>query len=166
LPGGVFQPYTGVKTSILLFRKETRRDEKQSFTGQNPRTEYVWFYEVEEDGFSRDAKRNPRPGQRNDLWDALVKFKVWLAEGRSGTELVSKTLLQPSFRAERWRQALLRDTGDKLTPAGQAFSCWPTPACGTARCGTCMSCFPSCPPIPGQPKRRCAMPPARRSKTW
>mgnify|MGYP000302420395 CR=1 FL=1 len=26
LPGGVFQPYTGVKTSILIFRKETRRD--------------------------------------------------------------------------------------------------------------------------------------------
>ena len=122
LPGGVFQPYTGVKTSILLFRKETRRDEKQSFSGQNPRTEYVWFYEVEEDGFSRDAKRNPRPGQRNDLWDALVKFKVWLAEGRSGAERLAKTLLQPSFRPERWRQALLRDTGDQLTPAGEAFS--------------------------------------------
>lgn len=122
LPGGVFQPYTGVKTSILLFRKETRREEKQSFTGQNPRTEYVWFYEVEEDGFSLDAKRNARPGQRNDLWDALVKFKAWLDEGRTGARRFEKTLLQPSFRPERWRQALLRDTADQLTPAGEAFS--------------------------------------------
>lgn len=122
LPGGVFQPYTGVKTSILIFRKETRREEKQSFKGRAPRTEYVWFYEIEEDGFSLDAKRNPRPGQRNDLWDALVKFKAWLAEGRSGAQCNEKTLLQPSFHEERWRQALLRDTADQLTPAGQAFS--------------------------------------------
>jgi len=123
LPGGVFQPYTGVKTSILLFRKETRREEKQSFTGQNPRTDYVWFYEVEEDGFSRDAKRNGRPGQRNDLWDALVKFKIWKSEGRTGgAKRFEKTLLQPSFHPERWRQALLRDAADQLTPAGEAFS--------------------------------------------
>ncbi len=125
LPGGMFQPYTGVKTSILIFRKETRREEKQSFTGQNPRSEYVWFYEVEEDGFSKDAKRNDRPGQRNDLWDALVKFKAWLDEGRAGTQRFEKTLLQPSFHTERWRQALLRDTADQLTPAGEAFASLP-----------------------------------------
>ncbi len=125
LPGGVFQPYTGVKTSILLFRKETRREEKQSFTGQNPRTEYVWFYEVEEDGLSLDAKRNPRPGQRNDLWDALVKFKIWQTEGRTGAQRFEKTLLQPSFHPERWRQALMLDTDNKLTPAGEAFSSLP-----------------------------------------
>lgn len=126
LPGGVFQPYTGVKTSILIFRKETRRDDKQTFTGAvAPRTEYVWFYEVEEDGYSLDAKRNPRPGQRNDLWDALEKFKAWLAHGREGAQRNEKTLLQPSYRAERWRQALLRDAADKLTPAGAAFATLP-----------------------------------------
>ncbi|MGV8990724.1 MAG: type I restriction-modification system subunit M [Thiobacillus sp.] len=123
LPGGVFQPYTGVKTSILIYRKETRRDDKQTFTGSTaPRTEHVWFYEVEEDGYSRDAKRNPRPGQNNDLWDALEKFKVWLTHGREGAQRNEITLLQPSFHAERWRQALLRDTADKLTPAGVAFA--------------------------------------------
>ena len=135
LPGGVFQPYTGVKTSILLFRKETRRDEKQSFTGQNPRTEYVWFYEVEEDGFSKDAKRNDRPGQRNDLWDALIKFKAWLSEGRAGTQRFEKTLLQPSFHTERWRQALLRDTADQLTPAGEAFASLPDTGLGRPSLG-------------------------------
>jgi len=111
LPGGVFQPYTGVKTSILLFRKETRREEKQSFTGQNPRTEYVWFYEVEKDGITLDAKRSDRPGERNDLWDALIKFKAWLTEGHTGSQGFEKILLQPSFHTERWRQALHCDTG-------------------------------------------------------
>ena len=122
LPGGLFQPYTGVKTSVLIFRKETRRDAKQTFTGQNPQTEYVWFYEVEEDGFSRDAKRSARPGQRNDLWDALVKFKAWQSQGRDGSKRLEKTYFQPQFHAERWRQALLRDSADQLTPAGEAFS--------------------------------------------
>ncbi|MBW8456989.1 MAG: type I restriction-modification system subunit M [Thiobacillus sp.] len=126
LPGGVFQPYTGVKTSILVFRKETRRDDKQSLpSSAAPRTEHVWFYEVEEDGYSLNAKRDPRPGQRNDLWDALEKFKTWLAHGREGALRHEKTLLQPSFHAERWRQALLRDTADKLTPAGTAFAALP-----------------------------------------
>ena len=122
LPGGVFQPYTGVKTSILIFRKETRRDDKQTFTGQAPRTEYVWFYEVENDGFTLDAKRNSRPGQANDLWDALVKFKAWLNEGRADAERLEKIYLQPAFHTERWRQASLRDSADQLTAAGQAFA--------------------------------------------
>ncbi|MBU2569916.1 MAG: type I restriction-modification system subunit M [Gammaproteobacteria bacterium] len=122
LPGGVFQPYTGVKTSILIFRKETRRDDKQAFTGQAPRTEHVWFYEIENDGFTLDAKRNARPGQANDLWDALVKFKTWLNEGRAGSERLEKTYFQPTFHTERWRQALLRDSADQLTAAGQAFA--------------------------------------------
>lgn len=123
LPGGVFQPYTGVKTSILIFRKVTRRDSKQTLPGNaTPLSEHVWFYEVEEDGYTKDAKRNDRPGQQNDLWDALEKFKAWISHGRSGAQRNEKTLLQPSFHTERWRQALLRDTAEKLTPAGEAFS--------------------------------------------
>lgn len=126
LPSGVFQPYTGVKTSILIFRKETRRDDKQIFTGAiAPRTEYVWFYEVEDDGYSKDAKRNPRPGQQNDLWDALEKFKRWIADGRVGAHRNEKKLLQPSFWPERWRQAQLnrQENGAEIqTPAGKAFS--------------------------------------------
>ena len=129
LPGGVFQPYTGVKTSILIFRKETARDSKQTLpSNAKPLSEYVWFYEVEEDGYSKDAKRNPRPGQQNDLWDALVKFKAWIEHGRSGAQRNEKTLLQPSFHSERWRQAALtrQESGSEvLTPAGAAFSALP-----------------------------------------
>jgi type I restriction enzyme M protein len=150
LPGGVFQPYTGVKTSILIFRKVTRRDNKQSLpSNAAPLTEHVWFYEVEEDGYSKDAKRNPRPGQQNDLWDALIKFKAWIEHGRSGAQSHEKTLLQPSFHTERWRQALLRDTADKLTPAGEAFSTLPDTSMWDGQVWGIHELFPE---LPADPK--------------
>lgn len=149
LPGGVFQPYTGVKTSILIFRKNTHRDSKQSLPSDAaPLSEYVWFYEVEEDGYTKDAKRNARPGQQNDLWDALEKFKAWIAHGRSGAQHNEKTLLQPSFHAERWRQALLRDTADKLTPAGEAFSALPDTSMWDGKVWGVHELFPELPSAP------------------
>lgn len=62
LPGGVFQPYTGVKTSILVFVK-------------GGMTKNVWFYEVSADGETLNAKRDPDP-ENNDLWDMRLKFKL------------------------------------------------------------------------------------------
>ena len=48
LPSGVFRPYAGVSTAILLFTK----------TGKGG-TENVWFYDMQADGWSLDDKRNP-----------------------------------------------------------------------------------------------------------
>ena len=48
LPNGVFRPYAGVSTAILLFTK----------TGVGG-TDFVWFYDVEADGWSLDDKRQP-----------------------------------------------------------------------------------------------------------
>ncbi|MCU0549537.1 MAG: type I restriction-modification system subunit M [Leptolyngbya sp. Prado105] len=48
LPGGVFKPYAGVSTAILLFTKTNSGG-----------TDRVWFYEVEMDGWSLDDKRSP-----------------------------------------------------------------------------------------------------------
>jgi type I restriction enzyme M protein len=48
LPGGVFKPYAGVSTAILLFTKTNSGG-----------TDRVWFYEVEADGWSLDDKRSP-----------------------------------------------------------------------------------------------------------
>jgi type I restriction enzyme M protein len=48
LPGGVFKPYAGVSTAILLFTKT-----------ESGGTDEVWFYEVEADGWSLDDKRQP-----------------------------------------------------------------------------------------------------------
>ncbi|KPW38959.1 Uncharacterized protein ALO59_00950 [Pseudomonas amygdali pv. mellea] len=150
LPGGVFQPYTGVKTSILIFRKVTRRDSKQSLpSNAAPLSEHVWFYEVENDGYSYNAKRTPQPGQQNDLWDALEKFKAWIAQGRIGAQRNEKTLLQPSFHTERWRQALMRDTADKLTPAGEAFSALPDTSMWDGQVWGVHELFPE---LPANPK--------------
>lgn len=59
LPSGVFQPYTGVQTSILIF-------EKKQLNSNNAQTVDVWFYEMKTDGYSLDTNRkklkeNPLP---------------------------------------------------------------------------------------------------------
>src|SRR5690606_18040904 len=48
LPSGVFKPYAGVATSILLFTKTNSGG-----------TDNVWFYEMQADGMSLDDKRTP-----------------------------------------------------------------------------------------------------------
>ena len=48
LPGGVFKPYAGVSTAILLFTKTNSGG-----------TDHVWFYDVDADGWSLDDKRTP-----------------------------------------------------------------------------------------------------------
>jgi type I restriction enzyme M protein len=48
LPGGVFRPYAGVSTGILIFTKTNSGG-----------TDHVWFYDMEADGWSLDDKRNP-----------------------------------------------------------------------------------------------------------
>ncbi|BAO54075.1 type I restriction-modification system subunit M [Nonlabens marinus] len=63
LPSGAFKPYTGVKTSILIFTKA----EEES---PNWHTEKVWFYELKNDGYSLDDNRkklaeNPLPIARD-----------------------------------------------------------------------------------------------------
>ncbi|WP_306565122.1 class I SAM-dependent DNA methyltransferase [Flavobacterium lindanitolerans] len=50
LPSGVFNPYTGVKTSILLFTKK-------QFGSNNFHTRKVWFYGMESDGYTLDNSR-------------------------------------------------------------------------------------------------------------
>ena len=65
LPGGVFQPYTGVKTSILYFVR-------------GGETKDVWFYEIAADGYSLSAKRTEQ-FERNDLWDAALKSRLRFA---------------------------------------------------------------------------------------
>ncbi len=48
LPGGVFRPYAGVSTAILLFTKTNSGG-----------TDFVWFYDLQADGLSLDDKRQP-----------------------------------------------------------------------------------------------------------
>ena len=112
LPANMFQPYSGVKTSILLFQKAG----EPAVAGADPRTREVWFYEVTSEAFSLDQKRKALYGQDNDFWDALVKFKAWKRycegegedrQGKRSSDLraaaVSKAYHQPDYWEERWR---------------------------------------------------------------
>ena len=62
MPSGVFKPYAGVSTGILIFTK----------TGHGG-TDNVWFYDMTADGFSLDDKRSPIAD--NDIPDIIERFK-------------------------------------------------------------------------------------------
>jgi type I restriction enzyme M protein len=97
LPGGVFKPYAGVSTAILLFTKTNSGG-----------TDFVWFYDVEADGWSLDDKRQqllpdeklgPVPSQpltteedsKNNLPDVLARW------GDRHTSERERTRLDQSF---------------------------------------------------------------------
>jgi type I restriction enzyme M protein len=69
LPSGVFKPYAGVSTSILLFTKVWGPKDKVT----QPATEHVWFYEMQADGYSLDDKRSKQEGN-GDLQDIIAKY--------------------------------------------------------------------------------------------
>jgi type I restriction enzyme M protein len=88
LPGGVFKPYAGVSTAILVFTKTNSGG-----------TDFVWFYDVEADGLSLDDKRTPLLPEdklgpvpktpltedehvKNNLPDVLAKWRKWDGERR------------------------------------------------------------------------------------
>lgn len=67
MPSGVFLPYAGVSTAILVFTKTNAGG-----------TDKVWFYDMKADGFSLDQKRNPV--EENDIPDIVERFKNLKAE--------------------------------------------------------------------------------------
>lgn len=62
MPSGVFKPYAGVSTAILIFTKT-----------EHGGTDDVWFYDMTADGFSLDDKRSPIAD--NDIPDIIERFK-------------------------------------------------------------------------------------------
>ena len=69
LPSGVFKPYAGVSTAILMFTKVWGPKDKVT----QPATEHVWFYEMEADGYSLDDRRSKKEGY-GDLQDIIAKY--------------------------------------------------------------------------------------------
>ncbi len=61
MPSGVFAPYAGVQTAVMIFTKTT--------TGG---TDKVWFYDMTADGYSLDAKRIPI--KNNDIPDIIERY--------------------------------------------------------------------------------------------
>ena len=68
MPSGVFQPYSGVSTAIIIFTK----------TGTGG-TDKVWFYDMRADGFSLTTQRTPQPEQ-NNIPDIISRFHNLEAE--------------------------------------------------------------------------------------
>jgi len=73
MPSGIFKPYAGVSTAVLVFVK-------------GGKTERVWFYDMQADGYSLDDKRekvevNDIPDVvakwKNDIPDVVAKWKAW-----------------------------------------------------------------------------------------
>ena len=68
MPSGVFKPYAGVSTAIVLFTRTNSGG-----------TDHVWFYDMRADGFSLDDKRSPQP-ETSDLPDILARWQNRAAE--------------------------------------------------------------------------------------
>lgn len=62
IPSGVFRPYSDVSTAVLLFTKGGKTDK-------------VWFYQMENDGYTLDDKREPID-EKGDIPDVLDSFKT------------------------------------------------------------------------------------------
>lgn len=78
LPSGVFKPYAGVSTAIVVFSK-------------GGKTDHVFFYDVEADGFSLDDKRDPVSA--NDLPVALERWRKRSA--KKDTDRTAKHFMVP-----------------------------------------------------------------------
>lgn len=80
MPSGVFKPYAGVSTGILIFTK----------TGHGG-TDKVWFYDMTADGLSLDDKRTPVA--ENDISDIISRFHN--LEGEAGRKRTDKSFFVP-----------------------------------------------------------------------
>ena len=74
MPSGVFKPYAGVSTAILLFTKTNSGG-----------TDHVWFYDMQADGYSLDDKRTPQP-EKSDLADILARWQHGEAGAQAGAD--------------------------------------------------------------------------------
>ena len=80
LPSGVFHPYSGVATAILIFTKTNHGG-----------TDKVWFYQMRADGLSLDPHRVPV--DENDIPDIIARFKN--PEGENARERTEQSFFVP-----------------------------------------------------------------------
>ena len=82
MPSGVFKPYAGVSTAIMIFTK----------TGQGG-TDKVWFYDMTADGFSLDDQRQPI--KENDIPDIIKRFNNRDSEEEQNRDRTEKSFFVP-----------------------------------------------------------------------
>jgi len=71
MPGGVFKPYAGVSTAILLFTKVWEQSDHMT----RPATGHVWLYDMRSDGYSLDDKRSKLDGY-GDLQEIVKAYRA------------------------------------------------------------------------------------------
>ena len=104
LPGGVFKPYAGVSTAILLFTK--------TMSGG---TDHVWFYDMQADGWSLDDKRQP-------LLDTSLLGLQPLKDGRNQLSKAEHAKNNLPDVLERWGQ---RSDSERERPRTAQSFCVP-----------------------------------------
>lgn len=93
MPSGVFKPYAGVSTAILLFTKVWGPKAKVD----HPATDHVWFYDMQADGYSLDDKRSKQDGY-GDLQDIIAKYRARNAE--TDSDRTAKCFMVPRAEIE------------------------------------------------------------------
>lgn len=103
MPSGVFKPYAGVSTAILLFTKVWGPKDKVT----KPATNNVWFYEMQADGYSLDDKRTKQEGY-GDLQDIVAKYHA--RNPKTDTDRTQKCFVVPraDIEAEGYDLSLSR----------------------------------------------------------
>lgn len=96
LPAGVFKPYAGVKTAVLVFRRpfEPRKLDKKALKSTK-----VWFYDVRNDGYDPDRivqGGRPETPEQNDIPDLLRQWEQYKrGEFKSPPGVAANTVLEP-----------------------------------------------------------------------
>jgi len=102
MPSGVFRPYAGVSTAVLLFTKTNSGG-----------TDGVWFYDMRADGYSLDDKRTPldpsKPGT-NDIPDAVARWHLRYEAAESGRARTEQSFMVPvtAIRAQGYDLSINR----------------------------------------------------------
>jgi len=86
LPAGVFKPYAGVKTGILLFRKpmDATKGESGKRKAEKKTDRKVWFYQINNDGYDPDkitGGGRPETPEKNELPEMLRQWKAYKDSG-------------------------------------------------------------------------------------
>lgn len=93
MPSGVFKPYAGVSTAILLFTKVWGARDKVS----QPATKHVWFYDMQNDGYSLDDRRSKQYGH-GDLQDIITEYRARSSE--ADTDRTARCFMVPRIDIE------------------------------------------------------------------
>ena len=132
LPAGVFNPYSGVKTSILILDKSLAK-----------KTDRIVFFKIENDGFDLGAQR--RPVKQNDLPQVQAEIAEYLRRLRAGESvndfeptqglIVEKGKLAANESVVAWIEAEMEFALSQAVASGDTFEHRPS------ECGHCVQDF-------------------------